>query len=93
MKYRLILSKDDWGWYCQELDAKHKYLHDHEGEPTRFPCAVSSSRYEPDANSPYTFKHDIYYKDKNCCPACKNTTEGWPDKVKNNLHSPTPYDD
>ena len=76
MTLQILETKDDFDWYCKELDVSHKYRHKHNGKPEKYPCIVESSR-DDDPNGPYYYDHEFYYKKVEICPCCKHEILVW----------------
>jgi hypothetical protein len=76
MTLEILTCKDDFEWYCKELDVRHKYRHEHNGKPDRYPCKIES-QWHDDPNGPYYYEHEFYYQKEEVCPCCKHKIMVW----------------
>lgn len=71
----LIKSEGDWKKYLSGLDYLYLGPLEHEGEPRRYPCKVSSD-FLQEKNA---FRHDFVYAEVvKPCPSCGQTYIQWP---------------
>jgi hypothetical protein len=75
--YRTLNSKEDFAWYCQELDVKNRYKHRHAGTPKEYPCGVLSV-WGDDPNGPYYYDHSFVYRQEVTCDNCGHKHFEWP---------------
>jgi hypothetical protein len=77
----VLNSSDDFKWYKKNLDVVHKCEHLHIGEPTEYPCKVTSVLTDDWGltlhKGPNEYEHHFIYRRKITCPSCGNSHLSW----------------
>lgn len=83
-----LLNEFDFTWYKKKLDADAQHEHLHIGQPTHYPCRVSSSLTDDWGltihRGPNEYHHEFIYQQTKVCPCCGHVTTTWDQPVGEN---------